>query len=252
MNIKWNEDKTQATLTKADLEALQANSQNNFDKGYGKGAESGRKEMLQNFAPLGINGDDLDGSISKIKETLEKFEKGQIPPEKLQESDVVKNLTSKLEDLKQQLEQKNGAYQTLESNFDTFKEETLVDSALSALASKHKALPEMDKKVAALFKMDYSIEVGDGNKLIIKQPNGNRLFDESGSEAGLDYAFSQFAAANKPFFSANGQSGGSGGNGNGVPSGISRKDLKTPESKAAFVAEHGFEAYQKMVVADNK
>ena len=67
--MKWNEDKTEVTLTKAEFEEQETKvkgSADQFNKGYGKGAESGREEINKILESHGIDTKNLDLSLIHI------------------------------------------------------------------------------------------------------------------------------------------------------------------------------------------
>lgn len=246
INPKWNDEKTEVTLSKEDWESLQENLNGNFNKGYAKGTETGRKEVLGKFDFLELDPEDLDGGIAKIRKNLVDAKEGKIPDEilskKISESDVVKQLQA-------QLSKKDEILQSKERDFDSFKRQTLIDQQLLNLgaAKDHEAVNP--KQAAMLFASNYQIDVTDGNKLIIKNENGTPMFDEKGDEMPLGTVYAKFARENKHLFKA-ASSGGSGGGGNGgIPDGVSLDDFKSQEQKTAFIKQHGVEAYQKLVDA---
>ena len=86
IQIEWSEDKTKATISKEDLEKLQAN----FDKGYGKGIEQGKKEVLKHLSFLDVNEENFAEKIGKMKQTLTDLQNGKIPEDikaKLKDTD---------------------------------------------------------------------------------------------------------------------------------------------------------------------
>lgn len=211
INIKWNDDKTEATISKADLETLQ----NNFNNGFGKGNESGKKEgraeVLKAFDFLTIDPDNIEQSIAPIKQQLLDIQAGKFPEElmkKVKDLDLVKDLQIKLQ-------KKEEALAASESKLGSLKTSYLIDGKLLELggSDKHKAV---DARAAAqLFKSDYKIEIGEGDKVIIKNSNGNALFNDKGDELSLDDVFAKFSTERPYLFSANGTGGSGGGENNG-------------------------------------
>jgi len=254
INIEWNEDKSKATIAAEDLATLQGN----FDKGYAKGTEKGRKEaaseFLKQLEPLKLDPENLAGSIEAHLKEVKKLREEYIPPDKIKESEAVKNLTAQVEALKKELHDKSSAHETLDKDYRRFKEETLIDRELLMLANNdnHKAINP--RQAMMLFKADYQVEIGEGNKLLIKNSNGTPMFNQKGDEMGIGEVFAKFSGENGHLFAARGSSGGSGGSGspNGAPPAIKFTDLKNDADKAAFVEKHGLEAYQKLVTSNSK
>lgn len=243
--MKWNEDKTEVTLTKAEYEDIDAKSKSateQFNKGYGKGAESEREKLNKILEPLGIDTKDIDGSLKSKFKLLTDIEAGKYPKEitdKFKETEVFKDLQSKLT-------QKANAFTDLEKKHNDFVKKTLIDSKLIALATESKAInPEM---VTAAFKLQHGIEIGENNNLIIKNENGTPIFNDKGEEMKIDDVFKTFSDKNKYLFEANG-AGGSGGGGDGPPVGVKLADLKTDKQKSDYIQKHGLENYQKLVDA---
>jgi len=243
MKIEWNEDKTKGTLSKEDIETLQGN----FDKGFGKGKDSGLKEgrsaVLSELEPLGLNAENLKDEVPKIAQTVKDVKEGKVDPKVIQESELVQNLNT-------QLEQKQTAFDNLQKKHDDFKARAVIDRDLGNLANEFNAVDGKSKQVVELFKMEHDVVVGEDGKLTIKK-DGNVLFDTNkGEPLSNKEIFETFTKDNPHLFKANGQAGGSGGGGTAVPSGAKLSDLKTPEQKTKFIQEHGSEAYRKLVDAD--
>ena len=249
MNVKWNEEKTEATLSKDDFEALQKQLADGFNNGYGKGSESGRKEMLAKFSFLNPDPDNLDASIASAKKTLEDVNSG-----KLVDASKVKDTDGRIKTLELELQKKTEAYDILETDTGAFKKKTLIGNKLLALGAnaEHKAInPE---QTAMLFQMDYKIEIDDGEGLTIKDQSGTPIFNEKAEKQTLDNIFKLYAGKNPHQFEGSG-TGGSGGGGDGVPAGVTLKDLKTDKEKSDFIQKHGSEEYKKLVdasIAENK
>lgn len=253
IKIDWNEDKSKAIIAAEDLEALQ----NNFDKGYAKGTEKGRKEataeLLKQLEPLKLDPENLAASLDAHLKEIKKLREEYVPPDKIKDSDAVKNLLAQVEALKKELADKSAAHEKLSTDFGKFKEETLIDRELIMLANNeaHKAINP--RQAMMLFKADYKVEIGEGNKLLIKNSNGTPMFNQKGEEMAITEVFAKFSGENGHLFAAKGSSGGSGGGsgpGGTVPA-VKYADLKTDADKAAFVEKHGLEAYQKMLIGSN-
>lgn len=240
IQIEWSEDKTKATISKEDLEKLQAN----FDKGYGKGIEQGKKEVLKHLSFLDVNEENFAEKIGKMKQTLTDLQNGKIPEDikaKLKDMDLVK-------DLQQKLEEKQKALEKVQNEFVSFKKRSLIDGKLLELAQKSNAIDPND--VAALFKQNYIVELTDDEKIVVKNQNGNVMFTETGDEMGLEHVFEKFSKEKAHLFKATDR-GGSGGGGAGIPAGVTLKDLKADENKLhQFIQTHGMEAYKKLVDAE--
>lgn len=231
INVKWNEDKTEATLSSADFENLQGN----FDKGYKKGIETGQKKTLELFSFLELDPNNLEAGIEPLKKQLLDIKAGKFPDElmkKIKDTDIVKDLQTKLEE-------KITKYQELETSFTTFKKSQLIDSKLLELGAASKAI---DAKVAAqVFKNDYQVDLGDGDKIIIKNANGNVLFNEKGDELQLQDVFQKFTESRSYLFEGanRGGSGGGGGNGTSGSKIISKAEFnaKEPKERAELMSQ---------------
>jgi len=206
IEIKWSEDGKLATITKEDLEKLQKN----FNNGYSKGQESGKKEIIKLFSFLELDEDKFESEISGIKQKLIDLKNGKLPKEI---TDKLKTSEDVLKDLQTKLTEKTNAFDALQSDFDSYKRDTLIDGKLMELAQKSNAIDA--REAANLFKINYNIEIGQDDKLIIKNLNGNTLFTESGDELSIDQVFEKFNKDKTYLFKAK-DSGGSGG-GEGAP-----------------------------------
>jgi len=242
--MKWNEDKTEVTLTKAEFDEQETKGKgaaDQFNKGYGKGAESGREEILKKIEPFGIDIKNLEGSLKAKMQLVTDIESGKYPKEftdKFKETEVFKDLQTKLQNTSTQLE-------TTKTDFANFQKSTLIDSRLKALATDSKAVNA--DVVANLVKMEYGIEIGENNKITIKNAAGTPMFNDKGEELALEDVFKTFSEKNKYLFEANG-SGGSGGGGGSDFSGVTLKDLqKDSEKRSKFIKEHGEKAYMELV-----
>lgn len=245
MEIQWNDDHTLATIGKDDLETLQGN----FNKGYAKGTEKGRKEVAALLEPLGIDPEDIENGIKTHRQKIKELEEGSIPKSKITETEAVKQLNEKIESLQEQLSQKSAAYNDLQQQSNQFKDEMLIERDLLALAGNDAHQAVNPKQAMLLFRQDYGIEIGENNKVVIKNGNGNVMFNEHGDEITLGDAFKKFSADNGHLFKAGGSRGGSGGGpGDGKPpAGVKYSDLKSDSDKTKYVQEHGLDAYNKLV-----
>lgn len=202
IEIKWSEDGKFGTISKEDITKLQGN----FDKGFGAGKESGKKEIMKLFSFLELDEDNFAEGINKIKQKLTDIQNGKLPEDmmkKIKDLDLVKELQEKLD-------KKTQAYEKLESDFSGYKKSMLIDNKLAELAQGKKAVNA--KEAALLFKNSYSIDLGEDDKIILKNTNGNAIFDSEGNELGLEKVFENFAREKSYLFEAN-SSGGSGGGG---------------------------------------
>lgn len=245
MNIKWNEDKTEATISKADLESLQSAPTENFNKGFGKGKEEGQKTILKKFEFLEIDADNVDDKIKEIKTVLTNHKDG-----KLISADKVSDKDGVIGELQTKLDKKDNALKDMEKQHTEFRKKTLIDSRLIALgASKdHKAVnPE---QTAQIFKMSYLIDLDKNDSIVLKNLNGSPIMDEKANDLPLENVYAMFAKNNLHLFEATQGGGSGGGDGSHLPPGASLKDLKSDEQKAAFIKEHGFEEYKKLVDAE--
>lgn len=207
MDIIWNEDKTKATIAAGDLTKLQGN----FDKGYGTGRTAGekseRERIVSLLSPLGLKGDDLESGITALAQEISDLKTKSIPPDKIKESDVVKNLQRELDETKTALEQKTTAFTKLENSSQRFKRETLFDSRVTALASRPETKAINSGQVLSLFKAEYDFEIVDGDKVQLMR-DGNVLFDGTkGEPLTLEDAFTQYSEGNKYLFEAPGSGG---------------------------------------------
>lgn len=243
--MEWNEDKTKVTLTKDEFEDQEKkikSATDKFNDGYGKGSDAGRKEVYKILEPLGIDVTNLEGSLKSKFQLLTDIESGKYPKEitdKFKETEVFKDLQTKLAT-------KTTAHENLEKEFNSFRQKTLIDNKILALARDSKALNAED--VNHLFKMNYQVEVGDNEKITIKK-DGTPMFNDKGDEMKLDDVFKIFATARPQLFEGNG-SGGSGGGGGGDFAGVTYKDLQNDsEKKMKFIKEKGQAEFQKLVDA---
>ncbi len=216
IEIKWSEDGKFATISKEDLEKLQKN----FNNGYAKGQESGRKEIMKLFSFLELDEENFEKGIGEIKQKLIDLKNGKLPKEI---TDKLKTSEDVIKDLQTKLEEKTNAFDALKQNFDSFKRNTLIDSKLTELAQKAKAIDA--REAANLFKLNYQIEIGQDDKLIVKNQNGNVMFTETGDELGLYQVFERFSKEKSYLFQAEG-SGGSGGGDGGPGQGLKVSEMK--------------------------
>jgi hypothetical protein len=244
MEIQWNDDHTLATISKDDLEILQGN----FNKGYAKGTEKGRKEVAALLEPLGIDPENVEEGLKAHRQKIKELEEGKTKS-KITETEAVKQLNEKIESLQEQFSKKSAAYDDLQKEGNRFKDEMLIERELLSLAGNETHQAVNPKQAMLLFRQDYGVEIGEDNKLVIKNGNGNTMFNEHGDELTLPEIFKKFSADNGHLFKAGGSRGGSGGGpGDGKgPAGVKYSDLKGDAEKTKYVQDHGLDAYNKLV-----
>lgn len=233
MNIEWSEDGKKGTLSKEDIKKLEGN----FNNGYGKGQEAGKKEIIKLFSFLDIDESNFESSIGSIKQKLIDLKEGKLPKEI---TDKIKGSEDVIKDLEKKLEEKSNAFAALQASHDTFKRSHLIDGKLIELGRRKETEAIDAQDAAILFKRQYNVELGEAGNLILKTPEGNAIFTESGDPLTIEQAYTKFAESKKPLFKAasNGGSGGGGGEG-GANKSISEADFneKSPKERAALMAE---------------
>ena len=215
-----------------------------FRKGYNEGKVKGSREILGKISFLEVDENDLDGSIQRAREAFTAFKEGKLTGEmkkKIKDMDAFKEMEKKLQ-------QKEDAYQRLQQEKEQFIRQTLIDSRLQQLAAENKAIDAQD--VVLAFKNAYKLDITEDNKPVVRTVEGHPIFNnETGDELKLEDVFDQFKLRKKHLF-AGSDNGGSGGGPDGPPANVSLKDLKNVEAKTKYIKEHGFESYQKLVIAE--
>lgn len=246
MKIKWNDTNTEATISKEDLESLQNASKSateQFNAGFEKGKAKGNKDILKHFDFLELDEEDIAGSVKGMRKLMTDLKEGRFPDEllkKIKDTDIVKDLQSKLENA---LSEKNN----LKQEYDVFKRQSLIDSQIKNLASRPDATEAFNSdQVSKLFLSDFKIEIDDKNNIVVQSLNGAPVFGQDGKELGMEAVFNTWAEKNPHLFKGN-KTGGSGGGPGTLPAGVSYKDLKTDDQKAEYVGKYGLEAFQKLV-----
>jgi len=245
--VKTNDDGTVVvkaeTITKVenDYGALETKSTEQFNNGFGKGSEAGKKEAVKDVTGklsfLNLDANDLDGSISKAKTDIETLKKGGGKG------------SEAMELLQKQLTEKSTAFDTLQKDYNGFKTAQLIDGTLKNLAVASGAV-NVDQ-VPLIFKNDYKVELDENNNIVVKNPkNDQPIFDAtSGDPKGLKTIFeNDFLKTNPHLFKAKGPGGGGGGDEKTDFSHIKTfKDFKTDAEKVAFIKENGQAEYQKLM-----
>lgn len=211
MNIEWNEDKTKGTLSAEDIKKLESN----FNNGYGKGQETGKKDIIKLFSFLEIDESNFESSIELIKQKLVDLKEGKLPKEI---TDKIKGSEDVIKDLETKLAEKTGAFTSLQTSADAFKRSHLIDGRLIELGRRKETEAIDAQDAAILFKRQYSVELGETGNLVLKSPEGNAIFTEAGDPLTIEQAFTKFAETKKALFKAAGN-GGSGGGGEGSADG---------------------------------
>lgn len=248
--MKWNEDKTEAILTKDEYDELKEAPTKLYNKGFGEGKTKGQDEVLKHFDFLELDKNNLADSVGKMKTMLTDIQQGKIPEAlkgKIQETDLVKNLQDTIT-------KKDAILTEKEKAFDAFKRETLIDNKIIALSTNETGgnVALNKDQVKMLFKASYNLELDDKNQVVVKTPDGNVLLDEKANPKTLDIIFGEWAKTNPHLFKGNNK-GGSGGSGSDKgPSGIKLSDLKTQKEIDVFIKTYGIKVYKEMLEADFK
>ncbi|HFE67578.1 MAG TPA: hypothetical protein ENJ93_09980 [Chloroflexi bacterium] len=236
--IKKNDDGT--VVVKADdvskLEGAAAQLTDKFNEGYAKGRQKGKTEGLteiaNKFGALGleIDPENLDASIRSAQQKLNDLKSGK----------------NKTDDLAQELQKKQEAFDKLKTEYDQFKRGALIDGQIKSLAQKTGAMDA--EEVALIFKNQFTVDLDEQNNIVVKNAQGNQIFNEKGDPRPLDDVFENLFVKNKPhLFKAEDPGGSGGGSGDGPPSGTKLSDFKSDAEKAKFIQEHGVEAYQNLL-----
>jgi len=249
INIKWSDDGSTGTITKEEFQKLEETIKGSseklteqFNAGFAKGTEKGRREVLSKFDFLELDANNLDASIAPMKQTMQELKQGKVPEAimaKLKDTDIVQDLQKKLQASHQKLDE-------IQRNHQAFVRDTLIKNQLVALAGREKTEAINREEVVTLFTNTFKVDVDEQNNLRVTHPTGAPVFNGEGKELGLEDVFNQFASARSHLFKGNEQ-GGSGGTGPKLPANVTYADLKTDAAKVDFIAKHGSEAYAKLV-----
>lgn len=234
---KTNEDGT-VVVKAEEISRAEKLMTDNYNNGHGVGREKGKSEgiaeVLGKLSFLNIDKDNLDGSLSDIRQQFETLQAG-----KGKEAETIKQLQT-------QLEEKTKAFDALKTDHESFKRKSLIDNKIMELANKSKAVNA--DEIPLLFSNNYQLEINEANEVVVKNRDGNQIFDANGNARNLDDIFTNLFVKEKPhLFNGNGN-GGSGGGDDGVPADLKYGDLKSDEDKTAFIQKHGAEAYQKLII----
>ena len=103
-----------------------------------------------------------------------------------------------------------------------------------------------------------NVEIGDDGKLYVKDAQGNRLYSRSkpGEFADFDEGLEMVVTSHPHrdyLLKGSGASGSGAQGGNGSGAGASAKSVKemTPKDKAAFIGQHGVEAWTAKLAAES-
>ena len=242
LDLKFTDGK--AEITEEQFAEIKKEVNDTFNKGFGKGKETGTKEVIGKLDFLELDPEKLDDSVNKIKQPFIDFKEGKIPEETLKK---YKDKDKAVETLQEQLRIKDEALTKRNAEFESYQKKMLIDNKLISLGGmkEHKAVNAED--AALLFQRKYKIEIKEGDKLTIYNENGTPLFSEKGDELPLDAVYANFASANPHLYETDSKGGSGGGDGLPVGDGVTFDDLKSDEQKAAYVAKYGFEQYKKLV-----
>lgn len=231
MNIEWNEDKTKGTLSAEDIKKLEGN----FNNGYGKGMEVGKKEIISKLSFLDVDENNFETSINGMKAKLLELKEGKLPKEI---TDKIKGSEDVIRDLEKKLEEKTNAFSALQKNSEEFRRSQLIDGKLLELGRRKETEAIDPQDAAILFKLHYNVDIAEDDNLVLRDKSGNAIFTEAGDPLSIDQAYAKFAESKKPLFKApsNGGSGG-GGEGGGGDKTISKAefDAKQPKERAAIM-----------------
>lgn len=187
--------------------------QKQFDRGYKKGNQNGRRDALKLFDFLELEADEFvsEGNTAKIGEAvkaltqpLNDLKNGKLP------EDIAKKLNDKegvIADLQKKLQEKDRAITETENRYNGFREKTLKENKLRDLALTSKAVDADD--VISSFYRNYDVKIAENDQLIIRKLDGTPVTDGRGNELDLAQVFDQFKSSKTHLF-AGAQNGGSG------------------------------------------